>query len=104
MKRMKRALRQEAKELKQLKAKAQPEERAFMMLVGDPDYEPSKLPKPTEATPGSLAKIDVLAQRAAMGAELWHPEDPVIRHKMSELTVGVTGYWGHVGRSQVVER
>ncbi len=33
------------------------------------------LPEPTEAAPGSAEKVAVLADRAAAGLALWHPQD-----------------------------
>lgn len=40
------------------------------------DSNPVRKPcKPTTAFPGSKAKIEVLAQRAANGEELFHPDD-----------------------------
>ena len=38
--------------------------------------------RPTEALPGSLEKLEVLAQRVALGLPLWHPDD---RHAFGEL-------------------
>ena len=35
-------------------------------------------PFPTNALPGSLEKILVLTQRAALGQELWHPDDATV--------------------------
>ena len=31
--------------------------------------------KPTEALPGSEAKVEILAERARLGLSLWHPSD-----------------------------
>lgn len=39
--------------------------------------------EPTDAQPGSAAKVEVLAMRAAAGFPLWHPDDkcgPVCLH------------------------
>jgi hypothetical protein len=33
---------------------------------------------PTNARPGSLAKILVLTQRAELGQDLWHPDDATL--------------------------
>lgn len=46
------------------------------------DFTPHGFGEPTQARPGSAEKIDVLAQRVAAGLELWHPADPVLRHKI----------------------
>jgi hypothetical protein len=32
-------------------------------------------PEPTNAAPGSAAKVEVLEQRARLGQALWHPLD-----------------------------
>jgi hypothetical protein len=37
--------------------------------------EPSTLPTPTSALPGTEAKIAVMAARLAAGERLWHPGD-----------------------------
>lgn len=43
------------------------------------DFEPSPMSPEqygaTAAEPGSLEKLDVLAERLAQGKPLWHPED-----------------------------
>jgi len=39
-------------------------------------------PEPTDAPPGSPAKLEILAARAASGQALWHPED---RHNCEGL-------------------
>jgi hypothetical protein len=38
----------------------------------DPGRRPAA---PTAAPPGSAAKVEVLAARAAAGEHLWHPDD-----------------------------
>ena len=43
--------------------------------IGAPGVRP--LPEPTDALPGTEAKVRVLIQRAALGLELWHPRDAV---------------------------
>lgn len=41
-------------------------------------------PFPTDALPGTPEKIAVLAERARLGQELWHPEDaPCDRRRLS---------------------
>lgn len=39
---------------------------------------PRQAPEPTRALPGSKEKIDVLAQRIEIGADLWSDDDPKI--------------------------
>jgi hypothetical protein len=41
------------------------------------------LPEPTDAPPGSEAKVKVLARRARLRQELWHPEDKQVRERKS---------------------
>lgn len=43
------------------------------------DFIPSIFPEPTTAPPGSLEKLNVLADRLRNGAELWHPLDRLER-------------------------
>jgi hypothetical protein len=38
------------------------------------------LPPPTDAAPGSEAKVLVLMRRARLRQALWHPEDARVRH------------------------
>lgn len=38
-----------------------------------------KIPKPTDALPGSEEKIQILEQRAANGETLFHPNDPKMK-------------------------
>ncbi len=51
----------------------------------DEDFRPVETEDfvPTSAPAGSASKIEVLAQRVAMGLPLWHPED---RNDYSGLT------------------
>ena len=44
----------------------------------DQFFAPRHIPEPTEAEPGSKAKIGVLAQRIIDGQDLWHEDDPQI--------------------------
>lgn len=43
------------------------------------DFEPGAGPtvdvRPTVAMPGTIEKLDVLAERLRMGLPLWHPQD-----------------------------
>ena len=39
------------------------------------NFIPSTFPEPTDASPGSLKKLNVLAERLRNGVELWHPLD-----------------------------
>jgi hypothetical protein len=42
--------------------------------------EPSELPEPTEAKPGSKEKIAVLRKRVELYQSLWHDDDsPLVR-------------------------
>lgn len=43
--------------------------------VGLENRSKHPLPAPTDALPGSAAKVEVLAQRAARGEQLFHPLD-----------------------------
>ena len=49
-------------------------------------FEPERVLKtefrPTEALPGSNEKLEVLAQRVAMGLPLWHPDDRCVLEKV----------------------
>lgn len=49
--------------------------------------EPARpLPEPTDAPAGSRAKLDVLAQRAANGLQLFHPQDSRRRERADRAT------------------
>jgi hypothetical protein len=43
--------------------------------VGDFNGQTGLAAKPTEALPGSEAKVEILAERARLGLSLWHPHD-----------------------------
>lgn len=62
-----------------------PSNNRFVLLFGD---ESSGLPEPTRALPGSAAKIAVLAERARLRQELFHPDDA----------------WAYVEQDQLVEQ
>jgi hypothetical protein len=42
--------------------------------IGNHNRGRSPPPAPTSALPGSLEKVAILCQRAALGVSLWHPE------------------------------
>lgn len=42
--------------------------------------------EPTDTTPGSKEKIDVLRGRLEAGVPLWHEEDKIISHSPGELS------------------
>lgn len=44
-------------------------------------------PRPTEAPPGTKAKLEVLRQRAARRCQLWHPEDVLADPECAALGV-----------------
>ena len=44
----------------------------------DIDYEPLRIPAPTEARPGSEEKVKVLQERLLAGEDLYHPDDASI--------------------------
>lgn len=46
--------------------------------------------EPSAAPPGTSEKLELLAQRAELGLELFNPEDA--------LETGETGKWDHLGR------
>jgi hypothetical protein len=48
---------------------------ALMRVGHDEDFEPQRLPEPTDAPPGSLEKLLLLTQRVIRGEVLHHPED-----------------------------
>lgn len=48
---------------------------AVRVLGHDEDYEPGPAEEPTDAVPGSEAKIRVLSDRVLRGQSLWHPRD-----------------------------
>ena len=60
----------------------------------DYDFEPIRKPEPTDAAPGSLEKLEVLARRLMRGEELYHEDDaPVLAtieqsNEMRDLVVG----------------
>ncbi len=45
-------------------------------------------PFPTAALPGTPEKIAILAQRASLGQELWHPDDALLDRRLLPLQVG----------------
>lgn len=53
------------------------------------DFEPIEVPpqqyRPTEALPGSVQKIEILASRLESGLPLWHPEDRVTVLPLAEI-------------------
>lgn len=51
---------------------------ALMRVGHDEDFEPMRLPELTDAPPGSLEKLTILAQRVIRGECLKHPEDNAI--------------------------
>ena len=48
---------------------------AIMRLGHDEDFTPATDAEPTTHVPGSLKKIEVLAERVRRGQPLWHPDD-----------------------------
>jgi hypothetical protein len=48
-----------------------------------PLIEPSELPTPTKAIPGSIEKIEVLRQRVSNYQQLHHPEDATFVEAMN---------------------
>jgi hypothetical protein len=48
---------------------------AVMRFGHDEDFEPKKMPEPTDAAPGSLEKLTLLGQRVIRGEALFHPDD-----------------------------
>lgn len=40
-----------------------------------PDFEPDPVPNPTLWAPGSVEKVEVLAERVEQGEMLWHADD-----------------------------
>lgn len=61
---------------------------AILEFGHDEDFAPHESVEfvPTEAPAGSNEKLDILAQRIAMGVPLWHPDD---RSDYSGLTGAV---------------
>lgn len=54
-------------------------ERRFRTEDGmQPMLFESDVPEPTNAMPGSLEKVEILARRYLAGQQLWHPEDRLI--------------------------
>ncbi len=70
----------------------------------DEDFEPVGYGSPTDARPGSVEKLEVLAQRAADGVHLWHPEDFVLNQRMLEPAEWTVGYRGYRSDPRVIER
>lgn len=60
----------------------------------DYDFEPIAKPEPTDAAPGSLEKLEVLARRLMRGEELYHEDDATVlatieqSNEMRSLVVG----------------
>ena len=60
----------------------------------DYDFEPIAKPEPTDAAPGSLEKLEVLARRLMRGEELYHEDDATVlatieqSNEMRNLVVG----------------
>jgi hypothetical protein len=50
----------------------------------DEDYEPSELPEPTGARPGSLEKLFVIVERVEKGQALFHPGDETVLATIAE--------------------
>lgn len=50
------------------------------------DFAPTKQPEPTDARPGSEAKLKVLQRRLLAGEELHHLDDMAIRAEPFEWT------------------
>lgn len=48
---------------------------AMKLGAGHRNADPTPPATPTDAQPGTAAKVDVLAARAAAGVGLWHPAD-----------------------------
>jgi hypothetical protein len=48
---------------------------ALMRFGHDEDFEPSRMPEPTDSPPGSLEKLLLLTKRVIRGEVLHHPED-----------------------------
>ncbi len=62
---------------------------ALMRVGHDEDFEPSRLPEPTDAPPGSLEKLLLLTKRVIRGEVLHHPEDNAVLatvEQQSEMT------------------
>lgn len=47
----------------------------------DAGFKPKRKCQPTQAMPGTAAKVEVLRQRLESGQPLWHPKDPVFIEK-----------------------
>ena len=58
------------------------EHQEFLDYLGanktDDGFEPTRVPEPTDASPGTWSKVEVLEARLAAGEELWHPDDKPI--------------------------
>ena len=58
------------------------EHQEFLDYLGanktDDGFEPTRMPEPTDAAPGTWSKVEILAARLQAGEELWHPEDKPI--------------------------
>lgn len=80
------------------------EQRSPMLRIIEPDYEPETPCEPTDAMPGSYAKIDVLAARAQAGMPLWHPLDPVLSHNPCAPADWIAGYRGQKHDLHIVDR
>lgn len=57
---------------------------ATQMLLSD-EFAPAETSAPTDALPGSREKVEVLAQRAMAGEELWHPCDATFASAFRKL-------------------
>jgi hypothetical protein len=56
--------------------------------VRDFNGRPGLPPFATGALPGTLAKIEVLKQRASLGLQLWHPDDAPLDRRLIPRDAG----------------
>jgi hypothetical protein len=54
------------------------------------DWVPTSKPTPTESTPGSREKIEILRRRVERGETLWHHEDRTQDNTMAGMLLGLT--------------
>ena len=55
--------------------------------VSDFNGQSTQAAAPTSAQPGSLEKVEVLAERARLGLSLWHPHDAPMDRESRKLGV-----------------
>jgi hypothetical protein len=70
----------------------------------DMDFEPARIPEPTDAPPGSKAKIEVMRRRLLAGEHLRHPDDVSTAATIEEQTIMLEFVRDHSNRTIYANR